>query len=126
MVLRSNKGMGPKHRHQAAPVTSPTLNSEEAARLDRQQESLLEERKKILNNFGQDKETVQRRETYFKKQAGKNWQREFDVYTTRTYNGFSTLHAQIGFCETAGSTQGSQAGAVATERAQVGRRGRAT
>src|SRR6266478_798754 len=30
MVLRSNKGMGPKHRHQAAPVTSPTLNSEEA------------------------------------------------------------------------------------------------
>src|SRR5207244_12556189 len=32
MVLRSNKGMGPKHRHQAAPVTSPTLNSEEASR----------------------------------------------------------------------------------------------
>src|SRR5436853_2507006 len=30
MVLRSNKGMGPKDRHQAAPVTSPTLNSEEA------------------------------------------------------------------------------------------------
>jgi hypothetical protein len=40
---------------------------------------------------------------YFKKVAGKNWQREFDTYTTRTYNGFSTLHAQIGFCETAGS-----------------------
>src|SRR5260221_908118 len=30
MVLRSNRGMEPKHWHQAAPVTSPTLNSEEA------------------------------------------------------------------------------------------------
>src|SRR6267154_6732240 len=30
MVLRSNKGMRPENWHQAAPVTSPTLNSEEA------------------------------------------------------------------------------------------------
>ena len=27
--------------------------------------------------------------------------RAFDAYTTRTYNGFSTMHAQLGFCETA-------------------------
>lgn len=40
---------------------------------------------------------------YFKRTAGKTWQTTLDQYTTRTYNGFSTLYAQIGFCETAGS-----------------------
>jgi len=40
---------------------------------------------------------------YFKRTGGKKWQTELDQYTTRTYNGFSTLHAQLGFCETAGS-----------------------
>lgn len=39
---------------------------------------------------------------YFKRTAGKGWQKALDQYTTRTYNGFSTLYAQIGFCETAG------------------------
>lgn len=39
---------------------------------------------------------------YFKRTAGKGWQKALDQYTTRTYNGFSTLHAQISFCETAG------------------------
>lgn len=38
---------------------------------------------------------------YFKRTAGKTWQTQFDQYTTKTYNGFSTLHAQYGFCETA-------------------------
>ena len=38
---------------------------------------------------------------YFKRTAGKTWQTAFDQYTTRTYNGFSTLHAQLGFCEAA-------------------------
>lgn len=38
---------------------------------------------------------------YFKRIGGKNWQTQFDQYTTRTYNGFSTMHAQLGFCETA-------------------------
>lgn len=38
---------------------------------------------------------------YFKRVKGKAWQKEFDNYTTRTYNGFSTMHAQLGFCETA-------------------------
>lgn len=40
---------------------------------------------------------------YFKRTAGKTWQTALDQYTTRTYNGFSTLYAQLGFCETAGS-----------------------
>jgi len=38
---------------------------------------------------------------YFKRTGGKAWQKTFDQYTTRTYNGFSTMHAQLGFCETA-------------------------
>ncbi len=38
---------------------------------------------------------------YFKRTGGKVWQKTFDAYTTRTYNGFSTMHAQLGFCETA-------------------------
>jgi hypothetical protein len=41
---------------------------------------------------------------YFKRVAGpKNWQTAFDDYTTKTYNGFSTLRAQLIFCETASS-----------------------
>jgi len=39
---------------------------------------------------------------YFKRTSKTNWQRAFDTHTTKTYNGFSTMHAQIGFCETAG------------------------
>lgn len=39
---------------------------------------------------------------YFRRTLKKNWQRGFDTHTTRTYNGLSTMHAQIGFCETAG------------------------
>ena len=38
---------------------------------------------------------------YFKRQNPKNGQKNFDSYTTSTYNGFSTMHAQLGFCETA-------------------------
>jgi len=38
---------------------------------------------------------------YFKRTGGKTWQKALDQYTTRTYNGFSTMHAQLGFCETA-------------------------
>lgn len=40
-------------------------------------------------------------EDYFKRTAGAKGAREFDLYTTRTYNGFSTLHAQLGFCQAA-------------------------
>ncbi|WP_240653423.1 hypothetical protein [Sphingomonas crocodyli] len=38
---------------------------------------------------------------YFKRTGGPKWQVAFDQYTTKTYNGFSTMHAQLGFCETA-------------------------
>ena len=34
--------------------------------------------------------------------ASKAGQNAFDQFTTRTYNSFSTLHAQLGFCQTAG------------------------
>jgi hypothetical protein len=40
---------------------------------------------------------------YYKRTGGKTWQMALDQYTTRTYNGFSTMHAQLGFCETAAS-----------------------
>src|SRR3546814_1171455 len=38
-------------------------------------------------------------ERYFKRIAGANGLRAFDQYTTRTYNNFSTLHAQLGRSE---------------------------
>jgi hypothetical protein len=40
-------------------------------------------------------------QAYFKRVSGKRWANDMDQYTTRTYNGFSTLHAQLSFCETA-------------------------
>ena len=40
---------------------------------------------------------------YFKRTASKNWATVLDQYTTRTYNSFSTLQAQVIFCETAAS-----------------------
>lgn len=41
---------------------------------------------------------------YFKRTAGvKEGQRLFDDYSTKTYNGFSTLYAQLGFCQTSAS-----------------------
>ena len=40
---------------------------------------------------------------YFKRVAGKTWQTALDGFTTKTYNSFSTLQAQLSFCETASS-----------------------
>jgi hypothetical protein len=41
---------------------------------------------------------------YFKRVHGaKEGQKKFDDYSTITYNNFSTLQAQLGFCQTAGS-----------------------
>src|SRR3546814_17032093 len=40
-------------------------------------------------------------ERYFKRVHSKAGPRAFDQYTTRTYNNFSTLYGQIGFCQTA-------------------------
>lgn len=40
--------------------------------------------------------------SYFKRKYGpKDGQKRFDDYSTITYNNFSTLHAQLGFCQTA-------------------------
>ncbi len=40
---------------------------------------------------------------YFKRTLPKTWSTALDQYTTRTYNSFSTLKAQLSFCETAAS-----------------------
>ena len=40
---------------------------------------------------------------YFKRTQGAKGQKAFDDYTTITYNNFSTLQAQYGFCQTASS-----------------------
>ena len=40
---------------------------------------------------------------YFRRTGGKTWQNALDQYTTRTYNSFSTLYAQLTFCEAAAS-----------------------
>ena len=40
-------------------------------------------------------------EGYFRRTAGASGPRRFDDYSTQTYNNFSTLQAQFGFCQTA-------------------------
>lgn len=40
---------------------------------------------------------------YFKRNDKKGWQGKVDSYGTRTYSGFSTVGAQLTFCETSGS-----------------------
>jgi hypothetical protein len=40
-------------------------------------------------------------EGYFRRVNGREGPRRFDDYSTRTYNGFSTLNAQLGFCQVA-------------------------
>ena len=39
---------------------------------------------------------------HFKRHDGAKYQTSFDQYTTRTYNSFSTIDAQLPFCEEAG------------------------
>ena len=39
-------------------------------------------------------------EGYFRRVNGRNGPRIFDQYSTQTYNNFSTLQAQLGFCQT--------------------------
>ncbi|HEV2866566.1 MAG TPA: hypothetical protein VGX37_08615 [Allosphingosinicella sp.] len=41
-------------------------------------------------------------ERYFGRVNGRTGPRLFDEYSTQTYNNFSTLQAQLGFCQTAG------------------------
>lgn len=40
-------------------------------------------------------------EGYFRRIAGRTGPRRFDEYSTQTYNNFSTLQGQLGFCQTA-------------------------
>lgn len=40
-------------------------------------------------------------EGYFRRVGGREGPRRFDQYSTQTYNNFSTLQAQYGFCQTA-------------------------
>ncbi len=40
-------------------------------------------------------------EGYFRRVNGRTGPRQFDIYSTQTYNNFSTLQAQLGFCQTA-------------------------
>src|SRR6218665_442308 len=40
-------------------------------------------------------------EGYFRRVNGRTGPRQFDLYSTQTYNGFSSGNAQLGFCQTA-------------------------
>jgi hypothetical protein len=60
---------------------------------------------------------------YFKRVAAAKWASAMDQYTTRTYNGFSTLQGQLSFCETAAAIgretlerPRGELGKIATER----------
>ena len=56
-------------------------------------------------------------EGYFRRVAGRDGPRRFDLYSTQTYNGFSAAEAQLGFCQTA-SRIGKEA--LATPKGQFG------
>jgi hypothetical protein len=55
-------------------------------------------------------------ETYFKRVGGAKGPRLFDDYTTITYNNWSTLQAQQGFCQTAAAVARS---ALATPKGEL-------
>jgi hypothetical protein len=55
-------------------------------------------------------------ENYFKRTGGARGPRLFDDYTTITYNNWSTLQAQQGFCQTAASVSRS---ALATPKGEL-------
>ncbi len=59
----------------------------------------------MLNNHGAElRPAYDRLVGYFKRTIpGPKGMKAFDDYNTKTYNGFSTLHAQLGFCQTAAS-----------------------
>jgi hypothetical protein len=54
---------------------------------------------------------------YFRRIGGRAGANQFDQYSTRTYNGFSTFQAQYAFCQTAGRIARE---ALATPRGQLG------
>ncbi|HKR25430.1 MAG TPA: hypothetical protein VJS15_09240 [Allosphingosinicella sp.] len=56
-------------------------------------------------------------EGYFRRVGGRAGPRQFDQYSTQTYNNFSTLQAQYAFCQTAARIARE---ALATPRGQFG------
>jgi hypothetical protein len=56
-------------------------------------------------------------EGYFRRVGGRGGPRQFDQYSTQTYNGFSTLQAQYAFCQTAARIARE---ALATPKGQLG------
>jgi hypothetical protein len=56
-------------------------------------------------------------EGYFRRINGRTGPRQFDLYSTQTYNGFSTLGAQMGFCQTAARIAKE---ALATRKGELG------
>lgn len=56
-------------------------------------------------------------EGYFRRVNGRTGPRQFDLYSTQTYNGFSTLGAQMGFCQTAARISKE---ALATRKGEFG------
>src|SRR5439155_7156160 len=50
--------------------------ADESRRLGQQHEQLLQERRQVLDNFGQDEATLKRRDAYFKAQADFDRQRQ--------------------------------------------------
>jgi hypothetical protein len=56
-------------------------------------------------------------EGYFRRAQGREGPRRFDEYSTQTYNNFSTLQAQLGFCQTASRIAKE---ALATRKGELG------
>lgn len=55
----------------------------------------------LAHHSGELASAYQTLERYFGRVHGRTGPRQFDEYSTQTYNNFSTLQAQIGFCQTA-------------------------
>ena len=55
----------------------------------------------LAHHSGELASAYQALEGYFRRIHGRTGPREFDEYSTQTYNNFSTLQAQLGFCQTA-------------------------
>ena len=55
----------------------------------------------LAHHSGELANAYQALEGYFRRVHGRTGPRQFDEYSTQTYNNFSTLQAQLGFCQTA-------------------------
>lgn len=55
----------------------------------------------LAQHSGELANAYQALEGYFGRVHGRTGPRQFDEYSTQTYNNFSTLQAQLGFCQTA-------------------------